>query len=399
MRSLRLDNNKYISLLAFAIVFGFAISNSFAESSLDKIFFDNDLKIQEVLKNGGSPNAELSLGHTLLDAASYGNNKNTIEILLEKGANPNVSSTDGETPLMRVIRKFKDEDLVKLFLTKGAIVNAKNKHGWTALKDAVDSENPNIVKLLIEAGANVSDKTDDGDTALFWASNQEIAQILISKGVDVNALSTNGNNALILQTKYHRLDIVSFLLTQGVNLEYKNNDGETAFILAASGEQASGNVEYPITHFLLNSGADISDKDRYGKTALIYVSGDDSYDAEGGLKKLELVKLLVEKGALVNERAKDGGTALLAAASKGNARIVEFLLESKANPSLGYVDGYTPLMAASSFFGNLDIVNMLLKSGVDINSKDASGKTALDYARQSKKDEIVAALLTSKKSN
>lgn len=159
MRSLRLDNNKYISLLAFAIVFGFAISNSFAESSLDKIFFDNDLKIQEVLKNGGSPNAELSLGHTLLDAASYGNNKNTIEILLEKGANPNVSSTDGETPLMRVIRKFKDEDLVKLFLTKGAIVNAKNKHGWTALKDAVDSENPNIVKLLIEAGANVSDKT------------------------------------------------------------------------------------------------------------------------------------------------------------------------------------------------------------------------------------------------
>lgn len=82
------------------------------------------------------------------------------------------------------------------------------------------------------------------------------------------------------------------------------------------------------------------------------------------------------------------GTALAAAAVKGNASMVKVLLENKANPNLADGQGMTPLLYASQF-ENKEIILLLLKYKADKKLANNEGKTAMDYAIFNKNQEIM----------
>ena len=90
---------------------------------------------------------------------------------------------------------------VKVLLDKGADVNAKNNDGWTALMCASEKGYAKIVSMLLKNGADVNAKNNGGWTALMKASQEaykEIVEILLKNGADVNAVTKNGYTALKL---------------------------------------------------------------------------------------------------------------------------------------------------------------------------------------------------------
>ena len=91
------------------------------------------------------------------------------------------------------------KEIVKLLLEARADVNIKDKYGEAALIYTLKYGYTEIVELLIEAGANVNIKDKDGLTALIYAlknGNLDIAKLLIEKGADINFKNKKGKNSL-----------------------------------------------------------------------------------------------------------------------------------------------------------------------------------------------------------
>src|SRR5262249_54557880 len=105
-----------------------------------------------LLELGADINARLADGRTLVyQAASLGDGLPLLRLLLEKGAQPDVKTLAGMTPLMAAAGHAKVEAM-RLLIEKGAVVNARNSAGATALIAAAGSGSPEAVRLLLEKG-------------------------------------------------------------------------------------------------------------------------------------------------------------------------------------------------------------------------------------------------------
>jgi len=118
------------------------------------------------------------------------------------------------------------QEVVKLLIEVGADINAKDSDGDTVLMYASQKDYYiNVVKLLIKAGADVNAKNNFEETALMWASkndNKEIVKLLIEAGADVNAKNKFKNTALMLASINNHLNIVKLLIKAGANINNKN---------------------------------------------------------------------------------------------------------------------------------------------------------------------------------
>lgn len=95
--------------------------------------------------------------------------------------------------------------------------------------------------------------------------------------------------------------------------------------------------------------------------------------------RIERVVALLQEGAKVNSRDRNGDSPLNMAASKGDAALVDLLLRANADVNLANLAGVTPLMGAA-FSGNAEIVRKLLAAGGDISPVDRVRKNAATYA-------------------
>ena len=115
-------------------------------------------------------------------------------------------------------------------------------------------------------------------------------------------------------------------------------------------------------------------------------------DASGRKGKLEVVRLLISRGANVNAEDSEGCTPLKAAASQGHLDVVKFLLEKGADPNaIGY-DQMTSLESAAEE-GNEELVRVLLDGGADVDAGSPYGWTALMKAAKKGNLRIVKVLL------
>ena len=134
---------------------------------------------------------------------------------------------------------------------------------------AANYSNLEIVRLLLEAGANVNARDTNGNTALAIAvrnGHVGVIQLLLDHDADINAKNNNGNTVLIEESSFGHLETIKLLLENGVDINAKNKKGETALIEAAK----HGRVK--IASYLLEKGARIDARDNFGNTALIKAS-------------------------------------------------------------------------------------------------------------------------------
>ena len=259
-------------------------------------------KVDMLVMLGVDVNTKYNVKSPLFLAKENGLN-GVCEYLSKKGAEEFYYEWEEKRLINQLLKESQSENpnikWVKELIEKGALVNAKNSIGSTALIEASLAGNKELVELLIEKGALVNDKTDSGMTALIWASfkgHKEVAKLLIEAGADIDAKDNEaqqGKTALIWAIQNGHKEVVELLISKGADVNAKNNAGFNALRMAK-------NVE--IANLLIEKGIDIEAKDEIlGNTALISASrfGDK-----------ELVELLISKGADVNAKDKDGKTAL-----------------------------------------------------------------------------------------
>jgi len=138
-----------------------------------------------------------------------------VELLLQNGANPNLSDNENITPLHYAAMNGY-ENIVKLLLQNGANPNLSHNENIAPLHWAILKGYLNIAKLLLEAGADPNETTKSGLTSLHIASqkgNMEIIKRLLeSDKIDPNKLDAGGYSPLHHALFYMKISTVKFLL-------------------------------------------------------------------------------------------------------------------------------------------------------------------------------------------
>jgi Raf kinase inhibitor-like YbhB/YbcL family protein len=257
--------------------------------------------------------------------------------------------------------------------------------------------------LLAAAGVNVNMKDPDGVTLLMRAASAgraDMVGLLLSKGADVNATTSGGVNALMMACLGGYADAARSLISAKADVRATDNQGRTALMAAASsGSRAAVDA-------LLKAGADVGAKDASGGTALTYAAAEGQADAADALQKhgakpsnmelilaagrcnTSIVRSFVASGMSVNV-SEAGTTPLIVAAGGDCVDVVDVLLARGAQVDATNSDGWTALIKATAA-GYPDVVKRLLAKGANIDVEDSLGRTATMYASRADRQEIAA---------
>ncbi|MGB0560923.1 MAG: ankyrin repeat domain-containing protein [Spirulinaceae cyanobacterium] len=167
-----------------------AISQAAQEEMLRSAAFDGNVElVQELIDQGIDVNApEPDGGSTALMYATGDDHIAIVHLLLTAGADVNIVNTSGETALSKAVY-WSNEDMVKLLIAAGADLEAvEYKTGWTPIFQsmAMGGGNPEILQLLLDAGADATVQDNRGLTLLSYAlegENTEFIKLLHKAGI------------------------------------------------------------------------------------------------------------------------------------------------------------------------------------------------------------------------
>lgn len=271
----------------------------------------------------------------------------------------------------------------------GSCADEQDAKGRTPLSYAADTGREAIVKLLLaesDVDPNSSSKCNAfrGMTPLMFASknrHKAVVDLLLDRhDIDIDAQDSNGKTALFHAVISGDMSIVAGLRKKGANMEITDNGGETVITVAVGKGDVSG------VEFLLNCGASPNPAPaaRNDETPLSSAASDGQVD---------IVKLLLDKGADPYLGKRSSMLPLYLATSAGRAEVVKVLLQWGVNPEGGSEADRTPLSYAAGY-GREAIVKLLLSTcGVDPNSKDSKGRTPSSYAAANGHEAVVKLLL------
>ena len=331
----------------------------------------NSAVINYLFSKGADVEARDNMGQT---AIFYSREEQITQILINNGAKINIRDRDGCTPLMVAIGNYtlsSGNSHIEYLVEQGADVNAKNNNGETALillakrgrhtdigllmNESTDSpmgcvSDPpfKCFEILISKGANLNAKSNDGTTVLMSATqddNSKLVKFLISKGADVMSKDNNGNTALMKAIincrSVHKEFFVQLYVSCGVDVNARNNNGDTALLLEAA-------RKYPdnIFNFLASIGADVNVQNKQGKTALM----------------------------------------LLYRNNNGATKAFDYLLSVCKNIDAKDAKSYTLLMH-TAMDCNLEMIEKLAVAGADLNITDNEGNTAVLLVAKGRKNE------------
>lgn len=337
-----------------------------------------DALIQRLLQLT-SPGCLNVSGRPLICAAGA-NKESAVKMLLEAGADPNLTDQKGDTALHAVARlDSPNSEHVSIAITQALLganvdIDTRGCDGVTALMMASRTGQSELLGVLLEQGADTLSRDTRGRTALTYAAQKGHATVirrLISAGADVNVASESGTTPLMSAAERGSLDAAAILIEAGAEVNAQAPNGASAVIISCSWGYKD------LTRLLVDSGADVNLANEEGETALISMMRAEIDQIERGeleLGILDLLPVFLEAGVDVNHATDDGDTALLLATDPKYPRPNDamLLLEAGADPS---VYGIVSWRTISKM--DLKLLETVLNAGADPNESNDDGMTAL----------------------
>ncbi|EOQ87465.1 ankyrin repeat protein [Leptospira yanagawae serovar Saopaulo str. Sao Paulo = ATCC 700523] len=322
------------------------------------------------------PNADMKLEYAMKD-----NDVDLAKEAIKEGANlnPVVKELMGYTPL-NFAASLGEVEIVKLLLESGANPNLGDVYGKTPIMSAASLGNSDvpsgtyleIITLLIEKGADANASMThhvgsngkltkgNGRNALIMLvpgsptyrakEKMNILRLLVEKGAKLDAIDIWGQTPVGEAIFSHNFEAAKFLLERGANPNLARELERAANTsLIRVARYLEKEDILPFLKLLLQYKADINGKDKYGETALISLAWNN---------RIEEARFLLENGADIHAKTIYGDTALHRAAQQGFGDMVKLLLDYKANPKIKDKDGRTPLAVAKSF-GHTKVIDIL----------------------------------------
>lgn len=340
-------------------------------------------------------NARDDEGETPLFLAAQTGKVDMVELLLTNiHVNPDLGNLQGDTPLHQAVRND-DKDVAELLVAHHLDANPKPNEpheDQTHLDAPVQPESRETVQEVLEGNAHADYKDDSGTTAVDAAASEgddELAEVMVSRDADVNVKNNEGETPLGLAVQMEvengdfgpnqRRDMIELLLAKGAWIDSIDNRGLTPL------QQAIAADDKYLVELLLKRRPNfkLDTRGGYGRTPLFVAQE---------FNRLDMMELLLAKGAGVDERDEGDHTPLSDAAANGRVKAVEILLAHRARVDARDGDGIAPLHRATRR-GQGAAMKVLLDHGADVNARDQYGATALHRAVSIGSRDLVELLL------
>lgn len=358
----------------------------------------NHEMVEHLLDCGAPPNYSPEI--SLLRIAITNRDIACIRLLLLFGADPNLKDKDGSTPLFAAVKEFFIE-AAQLLLKYGADPNASSApSGETPLATAIADARATFAHLLLKHGADVHTVMASAETPWTAAMNKTTAlnliELMLTYDDQVDSKNGHGETALFKAINVERIDLVNLLLDKGAN---PNLPGPKHMLWPA--------VHKPqILQILLENGADLKKAPGCLELAVSTIN-------------TESVQILIAHGVDVNAK-KDGiFTPLCTAIRDNREHLVDILLEAGADPNemaseypawkcvthqrthllpkvlAAGADAENPpgIVECAVASKNKSALHYLLDHGVNPNTRNAAGCTALTTAIRNQNAEALDELL------
>jgi len=385
------------------------------------------LKVREILSS--HPDLGKSKGFcntVLLKTVWFGDEPDIVKMLLSYGADIGAKDSRGDTPLHLSMKEGHCETS-KLLISKGCDINAENYGNETPLHYAAfhlyknRKEDKEVIELLVKSGANVKARNYSGNTPLhdfaYFPSmiNRELTKLLISRGADVNAKNDKQETPLHISIRCNNFDTAEILILNKANVNVKDVYGSTPLDLAIG----NGDPFFPwkskaLVDLLVKNGADLPDIHSSAaagdvkKVAMFVKSNIESVNSldkgnntplhlAAEFNKTDVLLFLVSKKSEINAKNVYGNTPLHTAVMYNSFEAAKFLISKGAKVNIENENHSTPFHEAVERC-HIDMVKLLISNGVDVNIKNSYGITPLCIAAQ-KWDENIVKLLISHGAN
>ncbi len=384
----KLSPDTNISALSWATMMG--------EAEAIKLLIERGANINVRQEDGGTPlHIAVALGRAEI-----------AELLIKEGADVAAKNRGGQVPasglyipwgmLKFMIGMFdikveqKEVEAGRAKIAKLLNVKSTSQPQRTA-KDVWDAAfigDLNMVKKAVADGLAVNAKNSvTGDPLLFTASlmgHTDIVAFLLDKGADINAQNREGNTSLHAAAFLGRAETAALLLKRDINVHVRNIQGGTAMDNAT--------LDWDTTQAILNLIQIIEVKKAEvlaGRAKIVRLLSGRTKDAPQSYSmwkasadgNLAAIKEALDSGSDLSQLDPQYGIDPLGwAALNGQTAAVKLLLEKGANIHNRHKDGSTALHGAA-FLGHIETVKLLLEKGADVNLRKPDSLTPLDAAR------------------
>jgi len=276
----------------------------------------------------------------------------TMRILLDAEADPNLVSVDGVVPIVHAVEKL-DAPRVELLVKYGSKLNFRSADRKTLLHLAAARANPELVSVLLTAG------------------------------LDPDLTDLQGNTALLVTVMESDIESTELLLTSGADTDIINKDGETSLKLSLERDADINSGISKETSLLLRYKASLPP----GKEVLsqILLRAVDSGNAD-------VAEILLRYGANPNERVQEGKTLLMLSSSQKYVKLSDVLLRKGARTNMWDKNGNTAMHYASAA-GSVDGVELLLRFGENPDLENYETVRPIQLAPQNDHGESIIEIL------
>lgn len=434
----------FFKQIAALLAFLFALLGLLFSVDIEEAISVGNIEAVQVLLQSQPELLEQNFGRdfTPLNWAAAQGQKEIFEYLVEIGANLNTKDMDGSGLLINAAAGG-NLDIVRLLVEdKEFDINYADNNGFKPFQASCGSGNVDVMKFLVEKGADTLIRTNIGGVPLVnaiysdsvaaveylfelgceydipnqwnvypvhyaaYLGNISAMQMLLDRNVDIFKETMRNETPFIWAVVGRRFAMADFLMENGEDInrvisggvtpihsahklqpesiDYLLDKGADLTIVDSTGNTVLHSAVWSrrdeIVQKLLEHGIDVNAKNNDGETALLNACWLDS---------LDVVKVLLEHGAIMevgkcsgeNGCVSNPKSPLFTCADRGKTDFVELLLNYQADVNLPEANfNRTPLHIAA-IRGDVDVLNMLLAAGAEVNAKDIFERTPLYYAK------------------
>ncbi|KAH9489575.1 hypothetical protein Btru_037241 [Bulinus truncatus] len=345
---------------------------------MNSIIYFKEENFHLLLLNNADVNVTDSNGNTALMLACRGSKENMVDNLLQRNALIN--------------RHNSKQDIVEILLAAGAKVNHRSKDGSTPLHKSVEHQNTAFMEVLIGAGVDVNIANIIGQTPFILATrwgNVSLIECVLRSGslleVGLNMCDDEGNSALIIACQQNHLKIIPILLQLKPKINHMNLKGDTALFV-----YSKYNIACIKKHFV----ADASNPDRLLQDKVILKenlahepdkSPDDSTDVNKRRYRHQNIALIekvngTNKSNVLKEERNIGVRGHFDSCLHGSGHSQIQATKEINDTSLDF---------NRERINILSILKLLLESGSDVNCRNKSGVTPLEFVTEHQITQII----------